>query len=618
MRTPRKLRPFRPSTFALESICPVSGFAAALPLSTSAVTAQAGTTATPSRQPIRAELTGTSSGPARINAPRLATNPSGAVPSTQPTVASPTTITLTAASETGLASGVDVGRYVNTISITGANIPMPRLSSVPTPGQDTGGSGGITPTQATTPPAVGVVATPASPSGSSSQALVAPVSPADLSSKIRPMTLAAISSSSSPAAGSGTANAMVGSTSSNAISPVSSGSGSTSGSTSGSSSVSQSGAPDVKLYISGSGGQHPGETAPPPVFVQGSLVSPSLALQGTDANNYTIADYKWTYPLMAIKGYGAFATAQERPDNPGDPGTYTVFTGNPGNTAAVDTGFTADDLAYDPTEANDHVFNYFYFGPSAAASQDVTVSAVATAVNKIDGTRLSLSNSETLTLVRPSPSIFITQFGQAGLNPAGTELQFDKNAPAGGARGIVYNVSVNDGNFGGSFLIAQTMLYSNKRSYSGPNTFGTTQIDGQVDNGNGGFKDPGVISDAFGYGAGEISTGVTQSFEDTPGTVLETPDYYKTFYPGADTPIDHSIKDDFFTTLMYHAPGGIYVPLQEFDWGWSASADYVNFRNQWNQTAANQYGPSGPFDTTDFPVWQYTFGQVSGHWRNQS
>ncbi len=241
MHAPRKSRPFRPSALSLEAICPVSGFAAALPIVASAILTEAATSPTGAQLPLHSELTSTLSSPLQLNRAQIATNPSSWVLTAKPITDSPTLITLIVDQAAGSATGVDIGRYGNAITLASATLPSPQ-STLPTPGQDAGGSGGIgAPTSTIAQSTDNAVTTPATVGPASSPNNVA--LRANLTPKIRPMTLAAASKNLSSPISDENADAMVANsspgaqTSPNASSGSSPSSGSGSGSGSGSTSV---------------------------------------------------------------------------------------------------------------------------------------------------------------------------------------------------------------------------------------------------------------------------------------------------------------------------------------------------------------------------------------------
>ncbi len=633
MRTPRKLRPFRPSALSLESICPVSSFATSIPPSARVVADQAGVRPTREQQISVVELIGRS----QSNSRRVAATLGVAGSTARSTIPTP-------ALETSNVAGgvnVDIGRYSNPITIASANVPSTRSSAVPTQVQDTGTSGGIIPE---VQPAGGGSVVPTSSVTPSSPATNGVGSPDSLTPKIRPMTLAASSASPSAFGPSGTTGATHGNSSLHALSIADSSSGLVSDSGFGSSLASASGSTSGNplpptppmLYISGGMAKDSHDTSdtPVPTAVQGSPWSASLFLAQPSSTSWQILSYTWTFPSGAIKGYGTFQTNTDDPDGP-----YTVFAGNPtsaSNTKVEVQGFSSDDLTNrqgaginDP----DH-YDSFYWGPEAQGLQTISVSAFCKEGNT--GATATETDSATVNVIRPTGSIILNTganpnpsgsyypaFGQTGVSPVGLNsqqwLQLDANAirnndaTVSGPHGIDWLAFVYPSAQGvmisGQFGVVQTVNYTATRIYSS-NLYGTltSQTAGLLPDGS----NPGYTLDTyFPYGGtqavGTDSSGSTNVLgsSDTPGSPLDG--------PGNLTTPDSFSRQDYFTmTLLFQPAGGIWIPVGQYTWSWGGSAKYS--AGSWGLASGTQSRGSYSASTT-FPTWSHNVQEVANTWQ---
>jgi hypothetical protein len=598
--TPRKLRPFRPSTLTLESICPVSSLATALPPVASAVAGEWGTPSTRPHQPERSVAAAFSS---MRPTPIVAGTPGSRGVGGGPDLATPSRTTLTA--NPGSAVGVDLGRYNNAITVASANRPPGRPSAAPAPNQDTGGGGGISSQgqPAATPPPAVVASSPSAGSTAVS------------SPQIRPMTLAATPMAATSSTPSATATTY--DTSMSASTPSS-----TSDSTSGSGSDSGSPAPPPYLYISGGSGkeQHDTSSNLPPVAVQGSSWSGAPTLQGSTAGSWQILTYKWTFPSGAVKGYGTFQTKTDDPTGP-----YTTFSAAPTSAKYTNVevqGFSDDDLTNQQGAGitDPDTVNSFYWGPSATGLQTVSISAFIK--NPGTGATMTVTSSSQTNVVQPLGTM-TTALGRAGLS-TGTanykgapyigidnratfttdwfgNLVVTANTPGIQGQATIKKSSLPAG-VSGQFAVVQTITTRDSETYDGAYTVDTQSR--QLTLGDGTLPNGPSLDGLFPYSDIGTAPGTSVrdpgfSFEDIPASPLND-------FPWRSTPISRSRGDSFTDTLMFN-PGGIWVPVGSLTWQWSASANYDTTTSTWVQAGASQtstpYVPAS--GNGDFPVWSH-------------
>ncbi len=85
--------------------------------------------------------------------------------------------------------------------------------------------------------------------------------------------------------------------------------------------------------------------------------------------------------------------------------------------------------------------------------------------------------------------------------------------------------------------------------------------------------------------------------------------YYENYNSGGYTGWSQVSDTDTFTTwLMYKPPGGVWVPLQSYDWTWSFTSQWSKSQNQWNLFRARPSPTSGDPGytgavTSTFPQW---------------
>ncbi len=601
---PRKRRPFRPSALALEAICPVSGLAVAMPPTAGPGTGPGGAT------------TGRLDRPTRLD-PMVSppATPSSAVP--RPihraggrgfgaTVAATSPVAMPGVPQSHPVATVEIARYGNAITLDSANVRPARPASGPAGNSVAGGGGGVgAPTPAATqPPSTPPTSTPTSPS------VVVPTSmgtSSTLSTGIRPMTREASKAPTSALVATGQSSA--------APQQLS---GSTPGSSSQSASTSTP-PPPPTLYITGGYGKQTNDppTTPIPDVMQGSEWFGQPILQGPSANSYTILKYTWTFPGGAVKGYGTFGVQTTAGVS------WYVFTGDPTNaenTTVQTMGFTADDLTNDSTPgvSDPDYTNLFYFGPTSTGNQ--TITCTATIQDNTTMATSSLTDSATVNVVIPVGSIaldptqnsklaggFFPAFGTTGVDPSGTELQFDAkyNSGASSPHGIDWMSSVNTTASGvsvaGQFDVVQTMNYSATRIYK--DFYGTlvTQRAGLLADGS----PPGTVLDtSFGYhGATPVGTLIRSN--DSPGAALFPATYFT-------TPDSLNRVDSFTLTLIFKPSGGIWVPLGQLPWSWSGTAVYA--AGAWTLQSGTQSVGSYSTSTT-FPSWTHNVTEVLGKYQ---
>jgi len=556
---------------------------------------------------------------ARFSRTRPATNPNDAVPTAKRTLPTPTTITLTTAQDATPTSGVDVGRYGNTITLASVITSPARPAAVPAATQDTGGGGLNVPTQSTAPVAASPTVVAAS----------APTLPADLLPNIRPMTLAAIT-------GSPNSSTQAEAASQQATQSASS---------------SDTSPPDLNLNISGYG-VHPGDVNPPPIVLQGSPWSGMPRLQGNSAAQYSIIDYTWTFPDGALKGYGTY-----KPNISGDvfnPVAWLTFAGDPTtaqNTPVSAQGFTPDDLNHNMTPGvNDPDWvDKFYFGPQCIGNQIVT--CTATALQNGTSNTVQVADSVTLNAVRPTGSISLNPngleitrgdpitgkrtpvyppFGETGVSPYVKaespssqrlqRLQFDGNytnymtlpTPVG----IAWQASINPTatftmnnvptttGVAGQFGVIQTLTTTDTRTpVTGPTQTGSLLPD---------CSNPGTLLDER---VGVLYGGTATVGQDGAGKPLIKEDFDNPATPLENAYTQYTRTDKFIMTLMFQPSGGILVPIGTYStWGWNGTANKTGNNNTtWEYVPGGQT-PGNYAESTTFPTWSHTAGEVSNNW----
>ena len=553
---PRKLRPFRPSTLALEAICPVSSLATELPASTllagsmdaepdlsrpPARVAQAPATTMIAPVPVadrmRAEVAISAPVPVRLDQP------------------------------TGSVAEVDVDRYKNAITLAGAIPPSARQTSPLSQANDAGGGGGGGMAAASPGPNIRPMTLAADPGGDATAA-------ADEVTSGGAMTMDSYSSMSGWDSGGG------------------SGGGSTSSSSGSSSSIEYRAwitavgkhEDDPSVSWDDSSGDVPEQTQGE-AWMSGGGTSVILKDAATGAQQYdwTLEKATWSLPGGMIKGYGEFSEQYERSDDPSNVGAYTAFMGDPVETADVK-GFDADDLEYEDgtLEVNDHVFGEAFFGADAVGEVAITVNA--TFRNNADPQK-KVTKSDTVKVAVNQPKgkmtrlKFGTSAGVAPFGPGTQILQFDKNfTSSNGNVGVLYKCTVYDTKADGTplapgvFKVAQTVDRTATRQKADGavlvkeqhplNRDGTSP--GMVrdkDPYDGNIDDPGEPRNA---GQTLIPIGRKFYFNDSPGMTLAT---------GWDS---YKIKDSLRATLMYkpNSAGrrGSYVPVEVVNWSWEGNA----------------------------------------------
>ncbi len=580
MRTPRKLRPFRPSALSLESICPVSSFATALPLTTSANATEVGTRPTRPEQPPHVEWAVKSNDPTRITPTQVVTTPGAAVSTAKLTVAIPTAVTLSVNQGTGSETSVDVGRYENTITIAGANTASARPSSMPAQAQDTGGSGGvIQASSATSPPTDGTVAISAAATASSSSIPVAPVSPADLLSKIRPMTLAASQQATSPSAMSG-----------NGV-EVAQGS-----SPSGASLTAQP-------SMSGSGGG--ANMTPPPLFSSGGgdgpvLVNPNqpgaykMAPNPLPVGMIFYVDLRYATGVQSAQWSGGTSYSGY---NPGDP-----------NAAAT------SPVTLTKNVVSNNSFSYTFI--LDATPRNYTVSVTVQYQGGGSGT-----STLTFTTIKPPVTYNVVQTGTVN----GTYTNYVTNVQGQQVptayvvgelnSGTATLIRAQTGPSGSSYLNGQFAWFQKINATAtitnAPNAVTHTRQTAGL-----------VIDDGYDGTRAPLGQPITEggkiwplnSTQITRGTFTDGPSLLDVSPQGNNAPLyDKSISynANFETYLMYAPPGGVWIALQEFTWNFQVSATNTlyganNFPNyNWVVNPPVQPSPTGstPSDDAAFPTW---------------
>lgn len=416
-------------------------------------------------------------------------------------------------------------------------------------------------------------------------------------------------------------------------------------------------APDVHIRISKldgmpDGAHHLGDANPVQTVIEGMSWSGLPVPTGADANNFEIVSYKWTFPTGVVKWYGAFKTIQPTdqtndPDMTGDStGAYDVPNGDmtsaPNIMVQVE-GFNADDLEKvniglnNQAVVGDHVFKKFYWTPGVAdGNQDVTVTAVIRPKNDNDVThRFSLTDTETLNVVRPQGTITQNRFGVAGVSVKQSDgfqwLQLDKDAahPLPAAIqdlinlpkvGIDWTATVTvPANFGGGFGVNQIVDTDAKRTFKGLAGNQTTQAYPRIVTPQQVAIRPTPILDQLFYlgvvpGAGEKTTasvGQTLRSVDNPGDPLDPS-------PGVgNTAVSYEKHDSYTSTLMYNPKNSgitdtIWVPVGKLTWGWDGSATLGG--GVWTALAAPQTGQTQPQYSTPagngyFPSWAHTVAE---------
>ena len=386
-------------------------------------------------------------------------------------------------------------------------------------------------------------------------------------------------------------------------------------------------------------------STPIPWVMEGRAWTGNVTIAGPSSVDFNpVAKiYQWTFPTGALKGYGLFTTRNDDPSGP-----YDVFSGDPPEKTVYPTdvkteNFTSDDLIWNDAslQANDHVINTFYWGPGSAslpasglgppAPRRVAVAATFKSTipgapdfigtDYVDVYVAAPTGSIALTPPYPPPSM-VPSFGTAGLMTAGSvpQIQFDVNFNSTAPNtpvGISWTASVDPtapgiGTVAGQFAVTQTMTYDSTRSSDLGGGRILTQADGLLP----GRVNPGTILDALHYptnaaggGTGTIqlvgsdATGspLTIRGNDSPGSPVSS--------PTAGSKRNFRRADDFVMTLMYRPSplSGIWVPVGQLSWSWTASADHVG---TWVLIASNQTrGTYAP--TSAFPMWKHTFNELT-------
>ena len=583
MRAPRKRRPFRPAALALESICPVSGWAAALPLALSPNLNPTAMPVSPAKPRTQDGLAGPNNILGLANVPSPIAQPSR---SARSPVASPSPTQPVSTPNASLAASVDIGRYQNQITVAAVN-SSPSRPAMPAAGQDSGGGGGIAPTQATSQPASAPVVSPPS-APASPPATAIPTSPDNSSSSIRPMTMAAASATASVSANGAASGGTGQDPTPNAIG--SSGSGSGSGSDSGS-----AGTNSVLTVSGGSwgGGVSTGtNTYNDPGFVP---IGANVSVIASIPNGWNNVQVTWnggteysTYPLGApdqnapasmnptqnvintglIYNFIAYAT----------PKTYTITASTPGGSSTI---------------------TFTTYGPTGQLTQKSQGTANFTA-NGID----------------------------PGDTPNSAFVSYDNQATPGFPQnaGMYLNATVTASpKVGGTLMFFQTITaqrtVSANNVNNAPKTVNWTG-NGQVAADNGGTQAKGTTTGKIGYPTLASNSNPTppnpptyvtswpcpvngpvanQSMRDLPYVTVPVFNQPTLFQVG------NPVSEDFSTYLMFQGENGVWVPIAQLNWSWSITA--TNNNGNWNLT--NKTAPAssppageppafGPFYTTTY------------------
>jgi hypothetical protein len=307
--------------------------------------------------------------------------------------------------------------------------------------------------------------------------------------------------------------------------------------------------------------------------------------------------YNWSFPAGALIGYGAIGWQKERPNNPSDQGMYQTIVAPPIDETSPlyplqvgPLGFNStDDFEFrDSTmEANDHVFNTFYFGPTVTGTVRITVNA--TFKSLVAGVPdFSGSDYVDVNVVRPTGKITINSTGDVGVSlPSvdGQELVFGVGYP--NAVGIDFSAYIDPTyvsnsitkNVAGQFMITQTMASLKEGRYI---SSGTTYTDTFYRVMPGG-TDPGVMLDSFIYPGTLGTVGIDQlthnprttNSNDSPGSRLKAPTETSPKYN-----VDIMRSDSFTQTLMYQPPGGIWIPVGSLPWSWAGVARWASELNR--------------------------------------
>ena len=90
---------------------------------------------------------------------------------------------------------------------------------------------------------------------------------------------------------------------------------------------------------------------------------------------------------------------------------------------------------------------------------------------------------------------------------------------------------------------------------------------------------------------------------DGPGLFYEN--YNSSGYTGYSKVLEN---DNFTTWVMYQPPGGVWVPLQSYDWNWSFTSLWSNSQNQWNLWRAS------PASVTEDPGYKGADAPTPPQW----
>lgn len=419
------------------------------------------------------------------------------------------------------------------------------------------------------------------------------------------------------------------------------------------------------VFLSGGAGRHSTEPAsnPVPWVIEGSAWQGSAVLSGGGAFQFDSSPVSWTWEIPAgmLKGWGVFDTVKPSDAGGDDSGNYYVLNPNIPNENILKSdaklvttmGFDADDLEQvnKAIEPKDHVFNKFFFGPATVTGSPVRIKITATFRSKTTGVPdftgsdyvdvnvakptgdISLDSTSANVIPGNSPNKYPT-FGTTGVSAVGLNprqwLQMDGDAVRTATGNIqspsphgidwkskVYPAATGIGTVSGVFSVTQTMTYSSTRTYRGyPYGSVYSESDGLLAGG----VNPGTILDALDYnsfsGTGITTVGGTMAAPtsfvsaDVPGSELDTgPTTFS-------TPIAHSRTDNFTMTLMFSPPGGIWVPVGQYLWSWSGTANWDSPTSPgvWSLTSGTST-PGSYAPTSTFPTWTYSFRQLSNNWQ---